>query len=119
MSLSIDSLGLNNIYNHSAASTSGTANNLEGKLESDFANATSDELMSVCREFEAYFTEQMFKSMQKMVPEPEAVSSSTKQLQDYFKDEMIRGYASQSASGEGLGLAQILYEQMKRNYNID
>jgi len=116
MSISIDSLNLNNIYN---SQNNSSTNALENKLDQDFANATSDELMDVCREFESYFTEQMFKSMQKMVPESEEVSSSTKQLQDYFKDEMIKGYAEQSANGEGLGLAQMLYEQMKRNYNIE
>ena len=75
--------------------------------------------MDVCKEFEAYFVEQMFKAMQKMVPESsEEQSASTKQLQDYYKDEMIKSMAESSTEGEGLGLAQMLYEQMKRNYNL-
>ncbi|MCI8299119.1 MAG: hypothetical protein HFI69_02010 [Lachnospiraceae bacterium] len=115
MSLAID--GLSSIYD--AQKNSGTANKLEDTLNSDLSKATEDELMEVCKDFEAYFTEQMFKAMQKMIPESESVSSSTRQLQDYYKEQMVQGLAEQSAQGEGLGLAQVLYEQMKRNYGLD
>ncbi|MEY8390606.1 hypothetical protein D3Z36_05415 [Lachnospiraceae bacterium] len=115
MSLAID--GLSSLYD--TKNTSNTANKLEDTLNSDLSKATEDELMEVCKDFEAYFTEQMFKAMQKMIPESESVSSSTRQLQDYYKEQMVQGLAEQSAQGEGLGLAQMLYEQMKRNYGLD
>lgn len=116
MSLTID--GLNALYDKNTT-TSTTTNKLEDTLHSDLSQATEDELMEVCKDFEAYFTEQMFKAMQKMVPESENMSSSTRQLQDYYKEQMIQGFAEQSAQGEGLGLAQMLYEQMKRNYGLE
>lgn len=115
MSMSIDSLSAlyNNNYN------TGSTDALENTLNSDLSKATDDELMDVCKEFEAYFTEQVFKSMQKMVPESdEDQSASTKQLQDYYKDEMFKTVAENSAENGSLGLAQTLYEQMKRNYNL-
>lgn len=116
MSLTID--GLNALYDTNTASGA-AANKLEDTLNADLSRATEDELMDVCRDFEAYFTEQMFKAMQKMIPESENVSSSTKQLQEYYKEQMVQSYAEQSAQGEGLGLAQMLYEQMKRNYGLE
>lgn len=88
---------------------------LEGELKKNYSNSSNDELMEVCREFESYFTEQVFKSMYKMVPETESGDQSTKQLTGYFKDQMISEYAKQSSQGEGLGIAQMMYEQMKRN----
>ena len=115
MSLTID--GLSSLYD--TKSTANSANKLEDTLNSDLSVATEDELMAVCKDFEAYFTEQMFKAMQKMIPESESVSSSTRQLQDYYKEQMVLGLAEQSAQGEGLGLAQMLYEQMKRNYGLE
>ncbi len=115
MSLTID--GLSSLYDTKSAANS--ANKLEDALNSDLSAATEDELMEVCKDFEAYFTEQMFKAMQKMIPESESVSSSTRQLQDYYKEQMVQGLAEQSAEGEGLGLAQMLYEQMKRNYGLE
>ena len=115
MSLSINSL--NALYNTEVQNNK--TNALENSLNADLSKATDDELMSVCKEFEAYFLEQMFKSMKKMVPESSmSQSASTKQLQDYFEDEMVKTMAESATETSGLGLAQTLYEQMKRNYNL-
>lgn len=97
-----------------------TAEKLKDKLSSDYTTASEEEMLEVCKEFEAYFTEQVFKAMEKMVPESED-SSSTSYL-SMFKDTLTQEYAALSADsngGEGLGLAQMLYEQMRRNYGLD
>lgn len=116
MSLSIDNISA--LYNTN--NVSDNTNKLEKTLQSDLSNATDDELMEVCKDFEAYFTEQMFKAMQKMIPESEDDTSSyTKQMQDYYKEQMVQVMAENSTEGQGLGIAQILYEQMKRNYGLE
>ncbi|MEG0962390.1 MAG: rod-binding protein [Lachnospiraceae bacterium] len=115
MSLSVDSLS--SLYN---TDTSTTSNKLEETLHTDLSEATDDQLMDVCKDFESYFTEQMFKAMQKMVPESSnETSASNKQLQDYYKEQMIQNFSESSSQGEGLGIAQVLYEQMKRNYGLE
>lgn len=117
MSMTLDNL--NSFYNNTTANAAAErTNKLEQSLNGDLSAATDDELMSVCKEFEAYFLEQVFKAMQKMVPESENQSSSTKQLQDYYKEQTIQQLAKDSTETNGLGLAQTLYEQMKRNYNL-
>lgn len=83
-----------------------------------YADASDAELMEVCKEFEAYFVEQVFKQMQKTVPESEYSSSSTSSLVDYFKGATIQELAKQSTEQNSLGLAQMMYEQMKRNYEL-
>lgn len=116
MSLSIDNISA--LYNTN--NVSDNTNKLEKTLQSDLSNATDDELMEVCKDFESYFTEQMFKAMQKMIPESEDDTSSyTKQMQDYYKEQMVQVMAENSTEGQGLGIAQILYEQMKRNYGLE
>jgi peptidoglycan hydrolase len=98
-----------------------SADKMKDKLGSDYSSATDDEMMEVCKEFEAYFTEQVFKAMEKMVPESDESSSSTSYV-NMFKDTLVQEYASlssESNGGEGLGIAQLLYEQMKRNYSND
>ena len=98
-----------------------SADKMKDKLSSDYTSATDDEMMEVCKEFEAYFTEQVFKAMQKMVPESEDGSSSTSYV-SMFKDTLTQEYASlasESDGGKGLGIAQMLYDQMKRNYSND
>lgn len=114
MSVSIDNaLNIYNTYNDT------TSDKISDTLSKDLSNATDDELMGVCKEFESYFLEQVFKSMQKMVPEHEYESSSSKTMMEYYQDQMMTEYAKSAAKdGEGLGLAQMLYEQMKRNYEI-
>ena len=74
--------------------------------------------MDACKQFESYFLEQMFKEMMKTIPENEDTSSSNSKLMDYYKDEMVQQIASDSTEQNSLGLAQMLYEQMKRNYNL-
>ena len=85
-----------------------TASKLQNQLNgSDYTKAT------------AYFLEQMFKEMMKTIPESDETSSSNSQLMDYYKDEMVQQIASDSTEQNSLGLAQMLYEQMKRNYNLE
>lgn len=116
MSLTVDNIGA--FYNVNQVSES--TNKLEETLQSDLSTATDDELMDVCKDFEAYFTEQMFKAMQKMVPKSdEEQSAYTKQMQDYYKEQMVQTFADNSAESQGLGIAQTLYEQMKRNYSLE
>ena len=89
-----------------------TASKLQNQLNgSDYTKATDDELMDACK--------QMFKEMMKTIPESDETSSSNSQLMDYYKDEMVQQIASDSTEQNSLGLAQMLYEQMKRNYNLE
>lgn len=116
--------GLASYYMDSAGKAASSTSDLEKTLGSgDLSNATDEELMDVCKDFEAYFIEQMFKSMEKMVPkdEDEEESSSMSSMTDYFKDGMMSKYAeiaADSNGGNGFGIAQTLYEQMKRNYSV-
>ena len=118
MGVGLDSLR-SNLLNQTTIENSSSALKLKSSLESDFSKASSEELMEVCKDFESYFTEQVFKSMSKMVPESEDEFSYASSLSNYFKDEYIKELADKSADGEGLGLAQQLYEAMKRNYGIE
>ncbi len=127
--------GLDNIYNNNY--TTKKTDSLENKLNSsDLSSATDDELMSVCKDFESYFVEQMLKSMEKMSKidsdddDDSSLFSSMagitgtsdsgmSTLSSYFGGEMLSQLAdsiTESNGGKGLGLAQTLYEQMKRNY---
>ncbi len=105
---------------YAQGTTSDNASKLQDTLKNkDYSRADSEELMKVCKDFEAYLVEQVIKQMKKMVPESE--ESSNKYL-DYFGDTYNQKLAetiTESSDGKGLGLAQMLYEQMKRNYGIE
>ena len=127
---------LNSIYANSTY-TNQTTNSISNKLNStDFSKATDDELMEVCKALESYFVEQMLKSMAKMSSVDgsnsdniyaslfgvtEDSDSGMNTLSSYFGDELMSSMADkvvENQSGRGLGIAQTLYEQMKRNYSV-
>lgn len=87
----------------------------------DYAQADEDELLEACKQFESYFLEQVFKEMQKTVDcfKSEDSDSSSNAMVDYFKDSAVQELAETSTETQGLGLAQMLYEQMKRNYGLE
>ena len=115
----MDISNITSMYSDIYASASNqTASKLENELSTDYSQATDDELMDVCKQFEAYFLEQVFKEMEKTISTDEESSSSNNSLMDYFGDQMLQEIATQSTEQNSLGLAQTLYEQMKRNYGI-
>lgn len=96
---------------------------LQKKLESTASSETKpkdSELWEACKSFEAYFLEQMFKEMQKSVDalKPETSDNSTSTLVDFFKDQTLQDICATSADTQSNGFAQMLYENMKRNYDI-
>jgi flagellar protein FlgJ len=86
------------------------ADNLEASLKKE--DATDEELMDACKSFESYLLEQVFKGMEK------TVLKSDEEENDYvsqFKDMYYEEYAEDATENQGLGIAQMLYESMKRN----
>lgn len=109
---SINSAFVNTVSDNAKAAS----NDLTKKLDKDMSDATDQELMDVCKEFEAYFIEQVFKNMKKsMVPQTESMSGADATLKDFYEDKLMSEYAAGAAKQSENGLAQMLYEQMKRN----
>lgn len=104
-----------------AAQNSSSAKLSETMKNTDYSAKNDDELLEACKEFESYFLEQVFKSMEKTVDcfkDEDSTSTYSSGMLDYFGDETIKQLAQTSTQTQGLGLAQSLYEQMKRNYNL-
>ena len=110
MSISIGADSMNSI---SAAYTSQSVN--ASKLEDTLENSTSasdEELMQACKSFESYMLEQVFKGMEK------TVMKSDDEKNDYmeqFGDMLYEEYAKAATDSGGYGIAQMLYDSMKRN----
>ena len=110
MSISIG----NDMFQYASSITSSnTSTSIQNKKDTSFVNSTDEELMDACREFEAYFVEQLMKQMQKTVMKSELTEES--ETESYFKDMLYQEYASEASQGEGIGIAKMMYEQLKRN----
>lgn len=105
---------------YSSYISSQASNKLDSRVKTkDYSQSSDEELLSACKEFEAYFVEQIFKEMQKTVDVfKDGESNPNDTLVDYFTDSTLQELASTTTETQGLGLAQMLFEQMKRNYNI-
>lgn len=111
--ISLDSISS---YIDTAKRTS-AGSDLQKTLGKDLSTASDEELMDVCKEFEAYFVEQVLKEAEKMVPDSDE-DSSMSQLTDFYKDTVRQEMASKIGEQSGNSFAQMMYEQMKRNYNL-
>ena len=112
-------MDISSLYSDYLTSTATKASNLEKTLQGANSRKSDDELLDACKQFEAYFYEQVFKNMEKaMVPSSDDDSDANNTLIDYYKGNLLSEYSKiaveQSGGGENT-LAQQLYEQMKRN----
>lgn len=109
ISIGSDSLYLQSMQNASAAKAdklSSSLNNIEKGV------ATDEELMEACKEFETYLVEQVIKSTRSAMLEDE---DSEGDYMKMFGDKLNQSYAEMISETANLGIAQMLYESMKRN----
>ncbi|NLC19948.1 MAG: hypothetical protein GX757_12190 [Clostridiales bacterium] len=90
---------------------SGKAENIKAALNK--SDASDEELMEACKSFEAYLLEQVFKGMEKTVLKDEDEEENDYLM--HFSDKLYEEYAKEATKGQGIGLAQMLFEAMKRN----
>lgn len=114
--MSISSIGGLSSYIDASKKTS-SGSDLENTLSKDLSSASDEELMDVCKEFEAYFIEQVLKEAEKTIPNHDE-DSSMSQLTDFYKDTVRQEIAGELAEQSGNSFAQTMYEQMKRNYGL-
>lgn len=105
---------------YSKVATDSHNKKLSANASKDLSGASDEELMQVCKDFEAYFVEQVLKQAMETFTDGDEVSSgSMSTLQGYYKDSLIREYSGKITENQDFGLAKTLYEQMKRNYSPD
>ncbi len=74
-------------------------------------------LRKSCREFEAIYINEMYKSMRKTVPDS---GMFEKNMADTLYQEMMdMEMARQTAAGDGMGIGKSMYEQLKQQHFPD
>ena len=111
MAISIggDSLYLQSLQNASQAKTEKLSSSLSS-IEK--GTATDEELMAACKEFETYLVEQVIKNTKSAMLDDE---DSQGEYMKMFGDRLNQSYAEMITETADLGIAQMLYESMKRN----
>ena len=87
--------------------------------KTDYSEADDEKLLDACKQFESYMIEQMYKNMEKaskILTEDEDDDSTSSQYVDMFHDNYIQTIAeSMTNSGQSIGLADQLYNAIKKN----
>ncbi len=111
---------LSSLYTEYLQKTNSDSSNSISRMSKEgLKNASDEELMNARKQFEAYFIEQILKNAQTaMVPQTDSIDGATQTLKDYYKDSLTSEYAKMVSDQQENGLAQMLFEQMKRNFEI-
>lgn len=114
-----DLTGLSNYTDYMTDANRVATENLQKQLEESAKTQENEELFDACKQFEAYLWEQVYKEMEKTVDlfgdDDDGYASN---MVNFFKDSVIQDISQQTASQGSNSLAQMLYEQAKRNYNL-
>lgn len=88
---------------------------LHKKIEGIKDKEDDEALKAACKDFESIFLSIMFKEMKKTIPEGGLIerSNGVEIFEDMYIEELSQEIAN---NGEGLGVADMLYEQFKNGY---
>ena len=117
MSISINSgydSFISNLTTENAKNSASSAASLQSKLSnSKLENASDEELMEVCKSFESYLIEKVLERTKKSLTESEEEDSP---YMNVFGDKLYQAYSDQITEHGELGLAQQLFQAMKRDF---
>ena len=118
MSISIGNSGYDSFIStlniDNAKSKASEAASLESKLsKGNLKDASDEELMEVCKSFESYLVEKVLEKTKKSLANSEEDDSP---YMNMFGDRLYQEYANQITEHGELGLAQQLFEAMKRDF---
>lgn len=112
MAMSIDNTYLTN---YSVDANTSTADKLSSQIQSA---DTDEETLEACKQFEAYMIQQMYKNMQEAakILTDDGDEDSSNEYVDMFQDNYLQSIAeSMVNSGQGLGIAEQLYDSIQKN----
>lgn len=81
-------------------------------LDEAYASNDDEELKEACQEFEAYFIQKMYKSMQSTIDDSNSLFQKSQATKTYI-DFLVQEQAEQIACGGGIGIADMMYDSMK------
>ena len=105
---------LNNMFNSASSSKASALESSIGALNA--AEVSDEELLDACKSFESYLVEQMLKGMEKTIPKDDEDEENDYVAQ--FGDMLYENVADSIAQNGELGVANQLYEAMKRNQGL-
>lgn len=87
-------------------------NEFSSVLDDAIASKDDEKLMDSCKQFEAYFVQQMYKAMQSTVDKSNSLFQES-QATKIFNDFLVEEQSKAITDGGGIGIADMMYDSMK------
>ncbi|MCI8769863.1 MAG: hypothetical protein HFH73_01750 [Lachnospiraceae bacterium] len=115
MSSILDTSSLYSTYGQTV--TNAASSSLQNTLGNVNDDSSDEELMNVCKNFEAYFVQKIIEQAKKSIAGEEEEEQG--EYMKYFGDMQNEQYANIIADSGSFGLAQQLYDSIKSNNNYN
>lgn len=89
----------------------------EDMLQKAAKEQDEKKLREACRNLESVFLNMIFSSMRNTIQKSDLVGDSF--ATGVYEDMLYEKYAEEASKGKGLGLGEMLYEQLSKNIKID
>ncbi len=86
-------------------------------LEKAQEEGDDEELKKVSQQFEAFFINEIFKSMRKSSEWGEGLTEKS-HARGMYESMLDEKFSDEIASGKGIGMADLIYKQMSKQYSI-
>lgn len=115
--MAVSSIGDTYLTNYSTTANDAISERVTNQIQSA---ETDEETLDACKQFEAYMIQQMFKTMQETAKVfSDDDDDDSNDYVDMFQDNYLSAIAEQMVnSGQGLGIAEQLYESVQRNSGV-
>ena len=90
--------------------------NLRNKTDDNKTKELED-LRSSCREFEAIYVMEMYKSMRKTVPDSGMFKKGM--AEEVYREMIDMELAKKTAAGDGMGIGKAMYDQLHKLHYSD
>lgn len=92
-----------------------TEESFEKLLQKAQSEKDNEQLKEACREMEAYFIQQLYKTMKTSTQLGEGIIPKG-QYEETFEDMLIEEQSKEATKAGGIGLADMLYKQLSKEY---
>ena len=111
---SINGINNNMNLNIKASQSNAEQNGFEEILQQIQGEKDEKKLMDACRNLESVFVNMMFKQMQSTVEKTGLTDGGFGE--EIYNDMLTEKYSEEATKGSGLGLAQVMFKQLSKNY---
>ncbi|MBN2221290.1 MAG: rod-binding protein [Vallitaleaceae bacterium] len=81
-------------------------------MEAAMKNEDDEALQSACKDFEAYYIQQLFTQMRKTIPDGGMFAESNER--NIYEDMLYEEHAKNLSKGKGIGIADVMYRQLSK-----